>query len=84
MLVGAAVGVVAVTVVIIIAHRRRKRKKVVLHAPAIAMSNLVYGGNTSKLQKYTQSAVYYFFHIFMQLPILMVTLLPKKNMLPAC
>ena len=64
MLVGAAVGVVAVTVVIIIALRRRKRKKVVLHAPAIAMSNLVYGGNTSKLQVYTQSAIYYFLYLY--------------------
>ena len=58
-LVGAAVGVVSVTVVAIFVLRRRKRRKIVLHSPAIAMSNLVYGGITLKLLTRTTCRVLY-------------------------
>ena len=55
-------GVVCVTVVVIFVLRRRKRRKIVIHSPAIAMSNLVYGGITLKLQHThnMHSAVYSF------------------------
>ena len=75
-------GVVCVTVVVIFVLRRRKRRKIVIHSPAIAMSNLVYGGIILSYNTYNmQSAVYTFLCFLTQL---LMTPLPKKSIIPVC